>query len=199
MYLVEEAETRLWSNEIEEWVYRLSVDYDNLRTALRWSLIRETSIEEVEMGARMAGCLWIFWYYNRSLKEGSNWLASALQRYPKLNQTRAKLLMSDGAIAWYLSNLQMAATRLSEAFDLFSLLEDTSGLAYTTYLIGHVMFDQQNYSEARHIFKESLTYFKSIGNFVFQNILLHDLGLVAYHVGDLKLAREYYEHSPGCC
>jgi len=195
MYLVEEAEPRLWSNEIEEWVHRLSLDYDNLRKALHWSLIRETSFEEVEMGARMAGCLWIFWYYNSSLKEGSNWLASALQRYLRLNQTRAKLLMSDGAVAWYLSNLQMAATRLREAFDLFSLLEDTTGLAYTTYLIGHVMFDQQNYSEARRIFKESLTYFESIGNFVFQNILFHDLGLVAYHVGDLKLAREYYERS----
>ena len=194
--LTEQAATHFWGKEQGEWIWKLTIEIDNLRAAMRWALNREiAAADEIEIGARMAAALWNLWYYNGSIKEAASWLAIALKRLPELNQTRARLLLADGVCTWQLGNLPDAASRLRESLDLFSILLDTQGLAESTHMYGHIVFDQQNYPEAERVFKESLSIYESLGDTNVRIALISDLGLVACHQGDLVLARGYYEDS----
>jgi predicted ATPase/class 3 adenylate cyclase len=194
--MAEEAAPRLWDKEQGEWSRRLAIEKDNLRGALHWALSRETAeSDEIESGARMAAALWNYWYLYGVMEEGVRWLAVALQRSPQQSHTRARLLSAEGTFAWQQGNLPAAASRMRESLNLFSLLEDTSGLAEATHMYGHIVFDQQNYTEAERVFKESLSIYESLGDSDVRIALIGDLGMVACHQGDLSLARGYYEQS----
>jgi predicted ATPase len=74
--LAEEAEPRLWGPEDMEWLERLEVEHDNLRTALSWTLERG----EAELGIQLAGALWTFWEAQGYFGEGRRWLEEALEK-----------------------------------------------------------------------------------------------------------------------
>jgi predicted ATPase/class 3 adenylate cyclase len=192
--LAEQAAPNLWEKDQEQWIERLSRENDNLRSALYWALKRDTATEEeVEAGARITTDLWNFWYSFGVVKETISWLELALLRSPQPNQIRARLLAALGTFEWQLGHLVEAAERLQESLDLFKSLRDRHGLAEATHMYGHIVFDQQNYAMAERIFSDSLSIYESLNNTGVRVALIGDLGLVACHQGNLRLAREYYE------
>jgi predicted ATPase/DNA-binding XRE family transcriptional regulator len=194
--MAETAEPHLWDKELEAWRHRLAADSDNIRVALRWSLERATSKgDEIELGARMAGALWYFWYLQGTTSEARRWLEIALQRVQQADAVRAKLLLAFGSLVWQQGDLPTATHAMQGAIDLYRLLEDGAGLAEATHLYAHLVFDQQRYGEAEEIFRESLALYRLLDNEVLGSVLICDLGLVAYHQGDLQTARKYYEES----
>jgi len=163
---------------------------------MHWALKSETAEEQdLDLGARMAASLWYFWILVGTFKEGRSWLAAALRHTPQLNQTRARLLMADGILAWQEGNLSTASSSLRESIDLFRTLDDQPGLAEATHMGGHIVFDEQNYQRAERLFCESLDIYQSLGDSINQITLISDLGLVASHQSDLPSARQYYEKS----
>lgn len=194
--LVETARPHLWDEEQGKWLAKLALEIDNLRGALGWALSRETAgADEMDLGGRMAASLWYFWYLYGALQEGGTWLAAALRRIPQSNQTRARLLLADGTLAWQQGKVQAAARQLRESIDLFRILEDGHGLAEAMHMYGHIVFDHQDYGEAESIFRESLAIYESLGDSIIRISLIGDLGMVACHQGHLASAREYYEQS----
>ncbi|MCL4559152.1 MAG: tetratricopeptide repeat protein [Chloroflexi bacterium] len=192
--MAEQAKQHMWDEQQGDWFRRLSLEVDNLRNALRWALVEGPRVEENnDMAGRMASSLWYFWYLFGSLKEGRSWISAALDRNPQWNQTRASLLQADGTLAWQEGKLPLAISRLRESMDLFTLLEDQTGLAEATHMYGHAVFDQQNYTEAGNIFQRCLSLYEELGDRSIRIALISDLGLVACHKGDLPLARKYYE------
>jgi predicted ATPase/class 3 adenylate cyclase len=192
--LAEQAAPNLWEKDQEQWIERLSRENDNLRSALYWALKREAaSNEEVEAGAKITADLWNFWYSSGVVKETISWLEIALARSPQPNQMRARLLSALGTFEWQLGHLKKAAERLQESLVLFKSLRDMPGLAEATHMYGHIVFDQQNYAGAERIFSDSLSIYETLNNTGVRVALIGDLGLVAYHQGNLGLAREYYE------
>jgi len=68
------AEPRLRSAEQLEWLHRVETEYDNLRTALAWSLERSKS----DRTLRLAGALSYFWVLRGIFSESYKWLNDAL-------------------------------------------------------------------------------------------------------------------------
>jgi non-specific serine/threonine protein kinase len=72
--LAEEADQGLNGPGQREWLDRLEVEYDNIRTALNWSVAHNA----VQIALGMAGSLWFFWDMRGHLREGREWLALLL-------------------------------------------------------------------------------------------------------------------------
>ncbi len=91
--LAESAEPELRGPQQDVWLERLEAEHDNLRAALDWCLrIRDEPCEPIAAGAdsqsapqsgamlglRLAGALWLYWYYRGYIDEGRKWLARTL-------------------------------------------------------------------------------------------------------------------------
>src|SRR5207249_3372408 len=64
--LAEEAEPQLSKAQQAAWLDRLDLEHDNLRAVLGWAI----ESGEAQIGMRMAGALWRFWYMRSHLAEG---------------------------------------------------------------------------------------------------------------------------------
>jgi predicted ATPase/DNA-binding XRE family transcriptional regulator len=194
--MAETAEPHLWNQEQEVSRQRLAADLDNIRAALRWSLERQDSkTDEIELGARMAGVLWYFWYLYGAISEAHRWLGIALQHVHQNGLVRAKLLLAFGSLVWQQGDLTTATRVMRESIAIYRLLDNRHGLAEATHILAHLIFDQQCYRDAEDTFRESLTLYESFQNQALVSTIICDLGMVAYHQGDLETARKYYEES----
>ena len=72
--LAEEAEAELTSKDQEKWLRRLTAEQDNLRAALSWSVTQQ----EADMGLKLGGALWRFWYMRGHFIEGQKFLTELL-------------------------------------------------------------------------------------------------------------------------
>src|SRR6185503_7921923 len=75
--LAERAEPELRGPNMVQWLDRLKVELDNIRTALEWAL--ETN---AEAALRMASSLLWFWHIRGHKSEGIDWLERALSAEP---------------------------------------------------------------------------------------------------------------------
>lgn len=92
-----EAEPHLDSAKAAEWLNRLEEEHDNLRAALRWSLV-----EDPEKAARLAAGLQNFWILRGHLTEGREWSEEALKPGNKVPASvRRKVLTGAGKMAQF--------------------------------------------------------------------------------------------------
>jgi predicted ATPase/DNA-binding SARP family transcriptional activator len=97
--LAQEAEPELFGPREAEWFERLDEEHDNIRAALSWSL----EGADPELGLRLAGAIWWFWYWRGHYSEGQRWLQVALGNEGGATAiARAKAL---GGVGW-LANRQ---------------------------------------------------------------------------------------------
>src|SRR5205085_6103858 len=69
--LVEGAGSVLLGSSDAMQARRLEAEHDNLRAALRWSLLEGAPPSVKVAGQRLAGALWRFWWMRSHLTEGS--------------------------------------------------------------------------------------------------------------------------------
>src|SRR5215207_1839591 len=124
--LAEEAEPRLRGPEDVEWLERLEEEHDNLRAALAWALERE----EVELGLRLAGALWMFWEAHGHYSEGRRWLEKALEKEGRTSAAaRAKALEAMCSMALDQWDLDRGEGAAQEGIALSTEAEIGSSLA----------------------------------------------------------------------
>jgi predicted ATPase len=94
--LAERAEPELTGGGGRAWLDRLEHDHGNLRSALRWTLETGNS----ELGMRLGGAAWRFWWVHGYLSEGRRWLDALLtaagSTAPALAAVRAKTCLGSG-------------------------------------------------------------------------------------------------------
>jgi len=94
--LAERAEHALVGPNQRAWLDRLEQELENLRAALRWTV--ETG--EAELALRLASALWFFWDMRGHLREGQQWLSTALaMRAGAAGASRAAALNAAGWLA----------------------------------------------------------------------------------------------------
>jgi predicted ATPase/class 3 adenylate cyclase len=235
MRLAEEAEPHMTDKDQQEWLDRLEDEHDNIRAALEWASASaqvgvqaageegsdEASNEAGEVGLRIGGALWRFWYVRGLYTEGRELLYRAIsaseasgsggQRRSfststlsgkgamggegSTGRSMAKALTGEGALAYRQGDYTSAHSLLEAAFELGREVGDKQTAANALNMLGNVTFDQGDYPAARALYEESLALKREIGDKYGIAASLSNLGNVVADQGDYPAARALYEES----
>ncbi len=124
--LAEAAAPQLHGAEQRVWLDRLDAEHGNLRAALAWS---QTLPSGADVGLRLAGALWLFWFLHGHVSEGRKWAATVLVREVKTLAVRAKALIGAGYLAFHQADYVVAHTHFEESLALFRKVGDKAGVA----------------------------------------------------------------------
>ena len=192
--LVELAEPELVGVEQAGWLARLEHEHDNLRAALGW--LREAG--EGELGLRMAGALWRFWFMRGYLSEGRAWIESMLVAKScggVQAGIRAKALTGAGILAAEQGDFRHAAALAEQSLHLYQEVNDTTGSAGALTILGSVLLREGAYARAASVFADCLTARQQLGDPRGIATALNNLGLVARARGHYRRAATLYEQS----
>jgi tetratricopeptide (TPR) repeat protein len=193
--LAERAEPELIGAEQVVWLARLDQEHDNLRAALRWTIERG----EAELGLRLAGALWGFWWVHGHASEGRHWLQELLavagRGVASLPSTRAKALGGAGELARDRDDYRQAVALSEESLALFRELGDRRGSAWALYNLGRTAAEQGDYRRAAALLDESLALFRELGDKRGRASALNHLGRIAADQGDYRRAAALLDES----
>lgn len=198
----EAAEQPLRGANQTEWLARLDAEHDNFRAALhRAKTIGESGRPEdrdeaSELGLRLAGVFWWFWYLRGYYSEGREQLAKMLSLKPAgegLKAMRAKALTSAGILAWKQGDYASARALYEESLAITRDLGDKSGIASSLNNLGIVAYRQADYTAARALYEESLALLREREDQMGIASVLINLGDVAIEQGDYTAAQSMFE------
>lgn len=189
--LGEQAEEHLLREVDSDWLDILEANHDNLRSALAWTLMPGTDPERAAPGVRLAGALWLFWYYHSHLTEGRWWLDHALEVVaPDDDPARAKVLVGMGLLAHAQGDEERSLQWLTQGIGLLRALDDRWSLAFALSIRGNLAEDAGRYDEADAWFHEANGLFAAADDGVNVAVTLYHLGVVAFGQGNLRLAED---------
>jgi predicted ATPase/transcriptional regulator with XRE-family HTH domain len=195
--LAEEAAPALTGPGQAAWLPRLEREQDNLRSALQWA--QESG--EPEVGLRLAGALWRFWYVRGQPSEGRGWLEGLLALAGSdgpagvAASVRAQALHGAGVLARLLGDYGRATALHEESLTLRRGLHDTAGIAASLGGLGLVADHQGDYLRAAALYEEGLALCREIGDQWGSASMLSNLGQAAIHQGDYARAAALYAES----
>lgn len=189
--LAEEIEPKLNTAQRRLWLMRLEVEHDNLRAVLAWS---QTDMGSHELGLRLAGALWWFWFHRGYWSEGRRWLEGMLALPERAEEARAKALFGAGWLAFAQGDDARARLQMEESVAIWRTLRDTHGLAYSLTFLSQPVQVQGDHLLARTLAEEGLAIFRKRNDAYELGIALTNLGNVM-RAEDDTLARPLYEES----
>jgi tetratricopeptide (TPR) repeat protein len=193
--LAERAEAKLSSAEKREWLDRLEAEHDNFRAVLTWC---QADVGDGEIGLRVAGALWWFWFLRCYWSEAPNWLAGALTRSDGSGCRAARAKVLEGA--GLLMSDREVGRRLGEAsVAIFRELGDKLGLASSLRTLAGVSLDDGDHAAARSLYQESLAICQAAGDRWGLVPTLWGLGALAEGQGDLITAQSLWEEAMAVC
>ncbi|HEY0604467.1 MAG TPA: tetratricopeptide repeat protein [Herpetosiphonaceae bacterium] len=191
--LVERAEQELAGGQETSWIERLAVDHENLRAVLAWAFAGE-SAAQLEIGLRLCGVLWRFWWIRGYVQEGQSWLDLALTRLAYAQPRHAaRIWYGSGILARVRGDVAAARRYFSESLQLWKQQQDQPGIAQTLNSLGVLAFNQSEYHQARTLFEESLVLYQALDDHKHVALIFNNLGNIAYKQGDLERATERYQ------
>jgi len=193
--LVESAEPELQGKDQARWLDRLSVDYENARAAIQYSLDRR----EGTAASRLCASLWRFWWVRGMWSEGRSRLhdALALGGVDVPAPVRTKALHGSAVLARGQSAYAEAESLLARTLDLAREHEDKSGIASALHERGNIANEQGDLPKARALYEESLAAWRELGDKRGISSTVHNLGVVAQSLRDDDAAQRLFEESLG--
>jgi len=188
--LAEEGESEARGPEAAKWLERLEAEHDNMREALSWSLGQEK-----ELGLRLAGALWRFWWLRSHYSEGRRWLENALAVDGRGSPSaRAMALAGIGEIASHQGDLDQAQEACKEGRELLAQ-EASEAKIYLLLSLGKVARMREDYKWASQLNEESVALSREMRNTWGLASSLLSSALVTQIRGDSERATELYEES----
>ena len=137
---------------------------------------------------RLAGTLWLFWYYHSHLEEGRRWLERAIgldgmAADPAQLRDRLRALVGLGALAHFHGDDAVALRALEESVPIGRQIDDPVDLAYALTILGNVAEDTGRYQEAEVFFREANELFLAIDDSV-------NVAVTTYHLGVVRFGQE---------
>jgi tetratricopeptide (TPR) repeat protein len=192
--LAEEGESEVRGSEAATWLERLEAEHDNMREALSWSLGQEN----MELGLRLAGALWRFWWMRSHFSEGRRWLENALAKDGRRSPSaRAMALAGIGEIASHQGDLDQAQEACEEGLELLAheATEASEAKIYLLLSLGKVARMREDYKWATQLNEESVTLSRETRDTWGLASSLHSSALVTSIQGDSERATELYQES----
>ena len=171
--------------------------HDNIRAALRWTLIHEPT-----MALELAGRLGSFWQLRSYFSEGRRWLEQALAlteavslQSPNVQSLRARALNSAGILAYRQSDYEHATTLLQSSIALSEHLEDEALLASALNQLGNVKWDQSDLQGAWETYRRALVLARELNDSHRLAAVLSNMGSLAWYRRDLDTAQAMLKES----
>ncbi len=159
--LARKAELELNGPSGLEWLERLEFENDNFRASLRWCIDRKESAKSL----CLAGSMGLFWEYHAYLREGCEWLDSALKSAPLESSIDvAKAITKRGILAVHLGDYQQANNLFHQAYSMSLGIEDKNGVAQALRALGFCANRQGEFSKASVLYEESTDFFRELQN-----------------------------------
>ncbi len=157
--LAKEVEAHNFGREQIDWFDRLEIEFDNLRTALTWSL----QSGDAETGLRIAAALGWFFSERIHWSEGLDWLERLLTANPDAPASlRAKAFHSAGALAGLLEDEKHTRALCEQALVLARAANDRWNIAWSLCHLGNYIISDSDQSAA--LLEESLGIFRELGD-----------------------------------
>jgi predicted ATPase/class 3 adenylate cyclase len=186
--LGEEAElhTRVYSGE---WIGRLELEHDNLRTALD----HLAAAGEDELVLQLAGALGDFWHDGGHVTEGRHRLESALQGQKRPTAARARALTGAAFMAYGSGDVPAARSIAEQALELHRRLDDPRGTAQDLNVLCVAAIEEGELERAQQLAEECLALFRQAGDEHRTVAATRTLAFTYASSGDLGQARALHE------
>ena len=156
----ERAEPALRGPQQVEWYGSIDEERDNIRAALEQAVRAD-----LEAGLYLSGRLAFYWY-NFDLQEGLKWTTKFVQR-PESKQYphgRAKALLAQGNILWYLQQFDVARVAVEECLALFRACTDRDGEFEGLLILGGILQFMEGMEQKTDIQRQALALALSLGD-----------------------------------
>jgi len=180
------------------WLTQLDAEIDNFRAALAWTL----TSQEVELGLKLAGALWRFWWWRGYWREGLGWLEKLLlpvSEMPPANRPAPGVLatayQASGVLARNLGNYAQARSCYQQSLALHRQNNNLNGEAAALNSLGTLAMFEANYDEAEAYFSQSGAIYDRTGNRHARIGVINNWGVVAKIQGDFVRARTLQEEN----
>jgi predicted ATPase/DNA-binding XRE family transcriptional regulator len=176
------------------WLDRLERERDNFRAALRTA----EQTNDVDLGLRLAGALWLFWQTRGHWQEAQKWLATFLGSPAAANVdpgARADALFAAGALAFDLQGNQAALTLVRQGLALAEQTGDDRSRGVALYSLAGGATARGDYPEAERMLVESLDILRRVGDRRGMAVALQQLASVARCQGSFEQALARYHES----
>lgn len=189
--LAEQAEPGLKESDADRSIELLELEHNNMRAALSWVVERE----ETELGLRLTGALWLFWWMRGYFDEGRRWLEEIIGQ-GDMGSVAARVRALDG-LSW-LADVQgdfdRAEAIAEEGLQLSANAAiESSVVASLRGTLGDVVMLQGDLERAKEQFEESARLYREAGDKRGIAEAVGGLGNVFNDSGDYEQAKKYYE------
>jgi predicted ATPase/class 3 adenylate cyclase len=160
--LAESAAVNLPGPDQPRWLDRLTIDYSNLRAAIRWSI----DSGEVEMAQRFIAAMWRFWQQTGRLEEATD-LAEAVLRVPGSDAptaTRLAALDAAGGIAYWHGRPEDATRHYADQLRLARELGDVAAEADAAWNLSFEKYIAEDITGATDLFERARNLFEDLGD-----------------------------------
>lgn len=185
---------------------RIEADYDNIRSALRWSVEQG----RFDLGLRLTHHLPPFWEIRGHMSDGRKWLGAVMSlRVAEVEGYRIQdeaahhdLLVLEahahqhtGRLAEYQGDYAAAQAAYEQGHALALDLEDASILAQAIQSLASLAYRQGDYDLARERYEEARRKWQALDHSAGVATVLQALGNIANRQGDLSTAEHFYRES----
>jgi len=182
----EAAAPAIWGTDAGEAIERLTVDEDNLRSALSW-FIEDGAAEEA---LRFCIALTDFWEMRSELEEALRWFEQATELPGEIDPPlRALALREYGGISHFANRYEQSIGLLEESVALWRSIDDDAGLAGSLRALGATL-SSGDLPASRGVLGEALEICRRRGDRAGERRVYHLLGEVARDMGDLDEGAE---------
>ncbi len=193
--LAEQAEPALSGADQPTWLARLHLEHDNLRAALEAS---GSPGLDPEVRVRLTTALHRFWYVRGHLREGRDWLESALARRPDAADTlQAKAYNAAGIFAWLHGDRRAARSWYERSLALWKQAGDRSRAAGVLSNLGLLADEEGDAASARGAHGSALEIYRDLGDTAGAARARLNLGVLEIQESNYEEARRLFEECLG--
>jgi predicted ATPase/class 3 adenylate cyclase len=169
---------------------RISVDVDNVRAALDWSIQRDP-----DDAARLVLSLTSYWRVRSAFTEGRLWLKRVRLMRGLGPVTHADVTRYCASFAVMQDDYENAKCFAKEALAAYRESKAEFGIGAALHTLAEVAHRQTLFEDADHLYAESFEHLSAVNHSVGMTYCLSNRGLLARQRGDFDLARSLLQHA----
>ncbi len=152
-----ESYEQLKGNDQARWLALTELEHPNIRAVLDWAL----RAGRTDLGLRLAGMMWRFWWMRGYFSEGNRWYERFLERADRMPENvsafgEAKALQGKAMLMGALGEFEQALPLCERAIALWREIGDEVELTVSLNSKGQLLLFLGRYDEARKVHEQAL-------------------------------------------